>query len=344
METLSVQLLQQKWESYRQENPDLRIYDASKNLKVSEEQLLVIDPHSSVTPLTSNYPKLFAELDKFGRLMALTRNQSCVIETYGQYHDVRFFGSMGMALNEGIDLRMFLDNWGHTYAVETRAKGRTRKSIQIFSKYGEAIHKIYTTAPQQDEVFDQLKDILADSRDIMSLKLSPKEHSSQKYPSADTAILEKDWEALKDTHDFHKMLKNHHISRIDAMHAMEGLFTHKISNESIETLLQDLTRSPINFICFVGNSEMIQIFTGQTKTFKKLGTWLNFLDPEFNLHLNRSDIHECFVVKKPSVDGIITSVEIYDKRGGLICQFFGARKPGQGELTLWRDLTTKLKV
>lgn len=336
--------LKQRWETFQQENPGARIYDASKNLNVSEEELLVIDPKSEVTPLTANYAKFFATLDKFGKLMALTRNQSCVIETYGIYKDVRFFGVMGMALNDGIDLRMFLNNWGHCYAVETKAKDRVRKSFQFFNKFGEAIHKIYLTSSNQDKYFNQIKETLFENRDPLHLDIEAKAEPTPANQDTDLEGLEQDWASLKDTHDFHTMLKKHKISRIDAMHAMEGRFTQQMNPEDVSLLLQELAKADIQFMCFVGNLEMIQIFTGEANTFKKLGSWLNFLDPNFNLHLNSADIHKVFIVKKPSVDGNITSVELYDAKGGLICQFFGARKPGQGELPMWRDIVSKIKA
>jgi putative hemin transport protein len=44
------------------------------------------------------------------------------------------------------------------------------------------------------------------------------------------------------------------------------------------------------------------------------------------------------VVCKPTVDGWVTSVEVYDNKDELIVQFFGARKPGSPELNAWRKL------
>jgi putative hemin transport protein len=48
------------------------------------------------------------------------------------------------------------------------------------------------------------------------------------------------------------------------------------------------------------------------------------------------------VVEKLSVDGVVTSVEVFDTAGEMIVQFFGKRKPGSPELEDWRALTKKL--
>jgi putative hemin transport protein len=68
------------------------------------------------------------------------------------------------------------------------------------------------------------------------------------------------------------------------------------------------------------------------------GPWYNVLDPEFNLHLRETKIASTYVVKKPSVDGIVTAIEVFDDKGEMIIQFFGKRKPGIPELETWREV------
>jgi putative hemin transport protein len=70
--------------------------------------------------------------------------------------------------------------------------------------------------------------------------------------------------------------------------------------------------------------------------------WLNVLDPNFNLHLREDSIAHVWVVEKPTVDGVVTSVEAFDHQGELMAMFFGARKPGKPELQGWRDILDKL--
>ena len=43
-------------------------------------------------------------------------------------------------------------------------------------------------------------------------------------------------------------------------------------------------------------------------------------------------------MRKPSVDGIITSYEGFDAEGELVIQLFGVRKPGIPERDDWRAL------
>ena len=69
-----------------------------------------------------------------------------------------------------------------------------------------------------------------------------------------------------------------------------------------------------------------------------MGPWINVMDPTFHLHLRQDHISECWVVRKPTKDGHVTSLEAYDAKGEMIIQFFGKRKEGNVELGEWRDI------
>jgi putative hemin transport protein len=87
---------------------------------------------------------------------------------------------------------------------------------------------------------------------------------------------------------------------------------------------------------------MIQIHTGPVRRVEVIGPWLNVLDPGFNLHLREDEIATAWVVKKPTRDGHVTSLELFDTAGGTMAMFFGSRKPGVPELAGWRALVQLL--
>jgi putative hemin transport protein len=49
-----------------------------------------------------------------------------------------------------------------------------------------------------------------------------------------------------------------------------------------------------------------------------------------------------WIVRKPSRDGIVTSLEIFDSEGRQIAWLFGQRKPGEPELSAWRQIVDRL--
>jgi hypothetical protein len=86
----------------------------------------------------------------------------------------------------------------------------------------------------------------------------------------------------------------------------------------------------------------IEIHTGPVQRILEIPNWINVMDENFNLHLKTDTIAQTWVVEKPSVDGIVTSVEVFDAAGEMIVQFFGKRKLGSPELQEWRALAAAL--
>jgi putative hemin transport protein len=93
---------------------------------------------------------------------------------------------------------------------------------------------------------------------------------------------------------------------------------------------------------FVGNPGMIQIHTGPVTNLKPMGPWFNVLDENFNLHLREDRIASAWVVWKPTEDGVVTSLELFDADGEAIATMFGKRKPGQPEDEAWRAIVAAL--
>jgi len=54
------------------------------------------------------------------------------------------------------------------------------------------------------------------------------------------------------------------------------------------------------------------------------------------MHLREDGITSVWLVKKPTTDGAVHSLEVFDKNGDILVQFFGKRKPGIPEDEAWR--------
>lgn len=284
--------------------------------------------------------------------MALTRNQWCVHERHGSYLNIQSQAPVGLVLGPDIDLRMFFLNWAHVWAVEESG----RNSLQFFDQAGDAIHKVYCTAHSHASEYVSIVGEYAGVDSIWPVPVvypvddALTELAVTSHPfetsSGHSALLRfrQAWLAMKDTHDFYPMLKKFNISRINALRAAGDDLAKRITPESVEDLLYCVSRSGLPIMCFVGNRGMLQIHTGSVLNIRRTGRWLNVLDVDFNLHLDTTKIDSAWIVRKPTVDGWITSMELYAKTGELIVQFFGARKPGVPEHTAWTDLMTALSL
>lgn len=272
--------------------------------------------------------------------MALTRNEDVVHERKGIYDNVSFQGPVGLLVNPDIDLRLFMMHWKYGFAV---TEG-DRQSIQIFDKSGEATHKIYLTSESNVAAYEALvaKFKAADQAAEITVEAYPAAASELPDTDIDVAAFRQGWTELKDTHDFFGLTRQHKLTRTQALRLAPEGYVQQLSNEASRKALQLAAERKVPIMIFVGNRGCIQIHTGEVNNLLEAGPWYNVIDPLFNLHLKETAIVSSFIVKKPSTDGTITSLEIFDAAGELIVQFFGKRKPGIPELEEWRALVNDL--
>lgn len=342
----SSSLLAERWSALRQAEPNLRIRDAAQKLGVSEAELVSTRIGSGVERLRGPWPDVIAAVGTLGPVMALTRNDLVVHERHGRYGDLSVDGHVGLIVGEDIDLRIFFGPWMHGFAVVEETKAGPRRSLQFFSASGLAIHKIYATDHTDQTAFEALIARFRHDDQSPGLSVQPAPAKAAPRPDAeiDAAALREAWAALQDTHDFFPLLRKHKVAREQAFRLAGRDFATPVANDAARRMLQSAAGSQLPIMVFVGNPGMIQIHTGPVERLVATGPWFNVLDPQFNLHLREDGIASSWLVRKPSVDGTVTSLELFDRDGELIVSFFGKRKPGLPELPEWRSLAESLAV
>ncbi|AKJ27197.1 hemin transporter [Caldimonas brevitalea] len=329
--------LRQRHQALQAAEPGLRIRDRARRLGVSEAELVAAGCGVEAVALALPPQPLVQALGTLGRVMALTRNDGCVHERHGRYEDIRAEGHMGLVLGPDIDLRLFFDHWASAYAVVEQG----RYSLQFFDHSGTAVHKVYRTEATDAQAWATLVARHA-SAHPPPLQLQPPVAPDAATEADDPAALRADWLALQDTHEFFPMLKRFKLTRLAALRAVGPDLAQPVPTDTAERVLQAAATSALRIMCFVANRGVVQIHSGPVQRLLRTGPWFNVLDPDFNLHLNTEAIAARWVVNKPTRDGWVTSLEVYDRAGSLMLQCFGERKPGHRELPAWRDLMAGL--
>jgi putative hemin transport protein len=340
--------LRKRWEEHRAAMPKARIFDIAAAMKVSELELVAAHCGCESVRLRPEFGEILKSVARLGTVMALTRNQFAVIEKTGVYDKVEIMGKMGLVLNSGIDLRLFFAKWCYAYGVTSRKGDSLMRSLQFFDASGTAIHKVFLRDNSKDLEYRELIKDFSDSAypSPHAIYLSPRSvelRVKQAPSSLDRERLHADWRALKDTHDFIKLLKGHKVEREQALvHVADPDLARPVAPSALRQCLELARDQRCSIMVFVGNDGAIEIHTGLIQNVKVLGPWLNILDDDFNLHLREDLLARAWVVRKPTVDGIVSSLELFAEDGFLIGQVFGERKPGKAELGEWRAILETL--
>ena len=340
----SIESIKSQLDTLKKEEPKLRNRDLANRLGISELELLTLSLGDNVTLLTGDWKNLIKNLKNMGYVMALTRNENCVHERKGVYDNIEFYGgpaNMGVAVNPDIDLRFFMNEWHYGLAVEMPRGNTTLYSFQFFNAKGEAVHKVFSTPKSDIEAYHKLVELYKAKEQVpvFGLDISP-DVKTPELPDNEIDVqgFQEAWKNLKDTHDFFGMLRKYNVSRTQGLRLAPEGFTAKVDNNAVVKALEMAVKRNVSIMCFLHSKGCVQIHTGEIKNLKMYGDWFNVMDPKFNLHLKLTSISDSWIVKKPTVDGDVTSLELFDKDGNLIVYFFGERKPGKKELESWRNI------
>lgn len=333
----------------------LRAKDAAEALGLSEGA--VVQAHTGThtqplqaTPLVGGqWLAILQALEACGPVMALTRNETVVHEKDGIYRNLTQEGPVGLCVNPDIDLRLFFMHWHVGYAVTEPGRGGVpSNSLQFFDANGVAVHKIYARPATDMAAWNALVQRFTDAQAVAPTfrPIAPRA-AVPADSSIDAVGLRAAWAGMQDTHEFFGMLKKFGCERQQSFRLTQGEFCEPLATTVVTELLERAAADATPIMVFVGSKGCIQIHSGPVSNIKPLATpgaaqWINVLDTGFNLHLRTDRVVSAWLVRKPTADGVVTSVEVFDDSGEVVAMFFGVRKPGQPELAAWRDLAETL--
>ena len=336
--------VKEQWAYLKQEHPNLPTWNAAKLLGISEVELLATKCGCGARRLEANWGELIQELPKLGKVKALTRNAEAIHEKTGEYENVSIFGNMGLVLGRHIDLRLFLKHWQFGFAVEMESQGCEMPSFQFFDGNGTAVHKVYLTPESDSNVFEELtRRFLSKNQYPDQSVLSP-EKSTPPIPDSkiDLGLFHREWDALRDTHDFIKLQHKFNVTRQQALRLAGTERAYQVSSTSLRQLLEIVQENEVEIMIFVGSLGVIQIHTGLISRVVVKSPYLKVINSNFKLHFREDSVAYCWVVLKPTVDGVVTSLETFNAAEQNTSMFFGKRKPGEPELEAWRQVIAQL--
>ena len=320
-----------------------RARDIAQKLGLREAHLIASRVGHGATAIAAHPDRLFPALSHLGTCMALTRNESCVIEIDGRYDNFHAGEHAAMTLEPGLDMRMFPRHWVHGYAFVEDTENGPRRSIQVFDAAGDAVHKTYLRPASDLAGWDALLSDLAlpqqaDSIDVTERTLPEGAKSAPEKRD----ILLSEWRRLTDTHQFLRLCAKLKMNRLGAYRIASAEFVRALTPAAIPAMLQAVEASGAHVMTFVGNAGCIEIHSGPFANLKAMGPWENVLDPGFNLHLRQDHVAEVWAVQKPTKRGNALSVEAFDAEGNLIFQVFPVAKDGNDHRAPWAEIVAAL--
>ncbi|CAN7568632.1 hemin-degrading factor [Devosia sp. LjRoot3] len=331
--------------SLRALHPQMRERDFARIHGITEGQLVAAEVGRTATRIKADVEAVLKGLPGVGEVMALTRNESAVHEKIGPYEKASFNPHASIVLGDQIDLRIFPSRWVHGYAIEKTAEdGSTKRSLQFFDRAGNAVHKVHGRPATDVAAWNALVETLRHDEQVDVIEVTPYPPTKIDGEAASIDALRDAWSAMTDTHQFFGLLKKLNFHRLDAVESVGEDFAWQLDHTAVDAMFRKVAGTDLPIMVFVGNDGCIQIHSDPITNVSAMGPWLNVLDETFHLHLRLDHVVAAWAVRKPTKDGHVTSVELYDENRELIIQFFGQRHEGVDERPEWRAVVEQLPL
>lgn len=328
--------------------PNLQLDELAARLGISEAELLATAVGKGVIRLEEDsIHDIFTVLPEVGRVMVLTANSACLHGKKGWFEGVLLGKTLGEVVNGAIDLRLYLDHFKYAFVVQNNICSEP-ESIQFFDANGEAVHKIYKINQTNQKMWDRLINTFAalDQNPYVFVDTSEDKLIGQLPDNnIDVHALRRSWcQDCAHVHQINSLLKRHNVSRVQSLRLLGSKFAQKADNCTAELLLTRVSKTGLPLMIITESSGLAQIHSGPVHNVCKEGYWLKILDEDFNLHLRYDLIAETWVVRKSTMNGLVTSIEMYDKNGLQIVRFYGQSIPGRPEIKAWRQLADSMAI
>ncbi len=297
------------------------------------------------TRLAGDWKRLLKSFGEFGPVACLTSNQAAVQEQWGPFEQLEFYGDIGVAIGERIDLRLFMEEWAYGYALR-EGKGNDRhQSLCFFDLYGRLLHRISLLGEDDLPRFDALCAAFpSPTQDLPDFLPLP---GAMERPDelVDVKGFRAAWLAMEDTAAFADFLRAFGLRREQALRlAPPGHAWRVDGSAALLQLLRVVVAHRLRLMTFLRSPGCLQIRTGTLcdLSLDEGGERLTLEEPDFSLLFDLPIIATAWVVRKPTLDGIITSLELFDAQGDNLALFFGKRGYSQPEDRNWRNLLHEL--
>ena len=313
---------------------------------LTDVQRIALQPRA--TRLNGDFAPLMQRLAALGNLTEVTRNPSALLEKDNVSGALYVNNEIELAPAEAMHLRIFYPQWEHGYALEEHdaCNGGKQHSLQFFDRYGNMMHKIVLGENGDIASFRQLVRDHAAAEQLAPHLIHPRESDMEgnddTLSQIDVDALRAEWAHTHNHDDFVQRQEAFDQQRLRKLRLAGKAFAYQVANDSARVILQRMTEFGTSIMAQVGNAGIVQAYYGKIKNIRVKDSRLKIMNAGFRMQLREDHIDSIWVAKKPTTDGIITSLELFNRQGTHIASFLSKKSNGQPEPREWREAIMRL--
>lgn len=338
METASVGALRHVWQLFHDRYPAARPHDCAAALGVSEAELLASRCGGDVVRLQAAAEVLQA-LPSLGDVRAVTAGAHAELEADCCFTDVRLDGRGGSLRDGGVRLTFVPAHWRHVFAIlPVRSAGRYG-ALCFFGADGKALHEIRLTARSEPAAWRALlgRHAARSQHPAFTPVAPPAAASHGDHRPVDQAALAAAWSAVQTPQDAGALCGRAGITRLQALRALGAPWARRVPVATLQQTLRLAAAERTRLTLTAVNRACLQARSGPVDVLGEADGWFSVSSDDFRLRLRQAALDSAWIVRVPTRDGLVSSLEVYDGRC-LVASVEAERRPGRREPADWRRL------
>ncbi len=296
-----------RWLELKEENPGKYARDIAGLMNISEAELTFARVGHDAWRLRGDVREIPAALEAVGETKCICRNDYAVHEQVGAFTHQHLSGHAGLILNpRALDLRLFLNQWASVFHISEATAHGERQSIQFFDHQGDALLKVYATDNTDLTAWgDLLTRFIFAGNPPLALKTADVPAHAE---NPDASLVDTEWRAMTDVHQFFSLLKRHNLSRQQAFRLVGDDLACRVDNTALAQLLETARRGRERNHDFRRQPRRLRADLhrrgGKTDADEGLA---EHLQPGFHPPSAGRRHRRIWVTRKPTADGHVTS-------------------------------------
>lgn len=279
-------------------------------------------------PLGGNPFDLLESLVDAGPLQVAMGQPGARIVSYGEFTRARWRKDRATITAGALDLRLRTKGWRSLWAFK-----EPRPTLVVSDAHGMPALLL---GPERLNDFEFWRAHLASF--IGSGYTGPSdrfEDVSRQTP--DRAALLDSWSRMKDTHQFGPMLRRFGTDRLQAIQAVEGVFSHRLDITSTLHAPEAMLEYQRPIMGFIENNCGIQIQCGTPSAVSDQSGKIISIANGSAVIIDWEAIQQAWLVCRPTSQGPVHSIEAYDMHGEPLVKWCGHRPWGEAEDEVWTN-------
>jgi putative heme degradation protein len=319
-----------------------RVHDTADGFPSTDLEAILQRPDLVTVPLRRDDRELLDELPGLGAMVATTGKACASCAWMGTLSRVIHLDGGSALFGEGGSLCWIAGSWRHTLAVMHRDEPEHRPSLMFFGERGELVHRITPTGPGAWEDFRALVDRHQGCANCLR-------HSVPTVPEASSfdcpgSLLHAAWRESRSPRDLDLRLTGIGVDRLQAVRAMEGLYTTPIPLCDFHGMIEHLAAERLPVHLEVGNRHCTQALEGTPRHLDIQGVGWRIKTAQATLQVMPALIQSIWGVAQPGPDAERYRIEVYDGSGEQVLALACPLKTDPGTTGAWERVQATLEA